>query len=269
MKTEEAAHPAAPSSIQSSFFKQVVKNPIDKKHKWPEGAFHRLLTDMATAATLGCMESHCYAVLAREALRAYRPILSLYRGVFITEGCRLRKVSDALKALETEGLISRDYTRNEKGHLKGPMKIFVKALRGNQTNLHEAHNGHPLGTESTFFMPASEEIRIKEKRERNDAPVLSDWLNYAKSLGWDRQDAENAFNFYEAKGWRLKDGSFITNWMACAKVCMARAKTRLSKQVPLLSRAGMFRGCESPPTYKLMGFESLSDWVDAGSPYPQ
>lgn len=268
MITEEAAHPAAPSSIQLSFPKGEVKNQVTGKHRWPDGAIPNLLRDMGKAATMGCTESHCYAVLVREAFRAYHPVLSLFRGVFFTDGCRLRKVSDALGALEEAGLICRDYTRDERGQMRGPMKITVNALSGTHTNLHSAHNGQPISTESLIFTPATEELRIKEKRGKNNAPSLSDWLSYAKTIGFEINDAESAFNYYEARGWFFKCGSPVINWKACVRNCMTRAKSRLTEKQLQPTTKGIFHGCESPPTYKIMGFKSLGDWAKAGSPYP-
>lgn len=268
MKTEEAARTAAPSSIQSSSPKEGVKKQATEKHRWPDGAIPNLLRDMGKAATMGCTESHCYAVLVREALRAYHPVLSLYRGAFLTEGCRLRKVSDALGALEEAGLLCRDYTRGERGQMRGPMIFTVLALCGSHTNLHSAQNGQPIGTESLILMPAKEELRIKEKREKNKVPSLSDWLSYAKTIGFDSNDAESAFNYYEARGWCFKCGSPVINWKACVRSCMTRAKSRLTEKQFHLRTKSIFHGCESPPAYKIMGYQSLSDWTKAGSPYP-
>jgi hypothetical protein len=270
VKTEEATCKVAPSPTQSSSPIGSVKGTTYSNFKWPEGAIACLLRDSERASSIGVFESHCYGVLWRKAFRAYSSRVSLYRGDFLTTGCKEHKVSDALKNLEIEGLLTRSYTQNDKGHMAGPMFFTIRALSGGNSIVHEVHNGnHPLCIESTSSVHTSEEVRIRKEREAPRRPTLSDWLAYAQELKWDKDDAFSAFDYYEAIGWMQSENRPVVNWRACAKRCSKRAhKTPvvgLSK--PKAKIKGIYDGCESSPAYRRLGYESMTKWKEAGCPY--
>jgi hypothetical protein len=270
MKTEEAAVQAAPSFPQTFSSLAPVKGATYSNFKWPEGVFASFLRDSHTTASMGVWESHCYKVLSTKAFMSYSARVSLYRGEFLTTGCKEHKVSDALKNLEQEGLFSRVYTRNENGHFIGPMIFTIRAFLGDNPNMHQMHNGHmePLCTLSTSSMHTSEEERIRKEREASSRPTLNDWLAYAQGIKWCEKDARSAFDYYESVGWIQSGNRPITNWRACARRCSRKAhKTPLIGSNKLKAKIkGIYDGCESPPTYKLMGFTTREDWVKAGCP---
>ena len=270
MKTEEAPYEGAPSPTQTSSPVGSVKGTTYSNFKWPDGAIACLLRDFERASSIGVWESHCYGILWRKAFRAYSARVSLYRGDFLTTGCKEHKVSDALKNLETEGLLTRSYTQNDKGHMVGPMFFTIRALSGGNTIVHQTHNGNePLCMESSSSVHTSEEVRKRKEREAPRRPTLKDWLAYANELKWDNRDASNTYNYYESVGWMQSENRPVVNWQACAKRCSIKSLKSpvvgISK--PTAKKKGMYDGCESPPTYRLLGFESMAKWVEAGCPY--
>lgn len=96
-------------------------------------------------------------------------------------------------------------------------------------------------------------------------PMRSDWLAYAKEIGWIGTDVESAFDYYESNGWKVGGKAPVKDWQACARNCQRR-----SNQQPKGNNQQMKKpiksGCESPPTYKLAGFSTHGEWVKAGCP---
>ena len=68
----------------------------------------------------------------------------------------------------------------------------------------------------------------KERETELNVPTRSDWLAYAKELGWLNKDASSAFDHYEALGWKIM-GSKIENWKAVARKCSKNQKGQKNK----------------------------------------
>jgi hypothetical protein len=94
-------------------------------------------------------------------------------------------------------------------------------------------------------------------------PTLSEWIAFAKEIGWRQADAESAFDYYQSNGWKVGGKAPVKDWKACARNCQRRNQQPKGNQ-PM--RKPIKSGCESPPTYKLMGYASREDWVNAGCP---
>ena len=94
-------------------------------------------------------------------------------------------------------------------------------------------------------------------------PMRADWIAYAKEIGWSGADVESAFDYYESNGWKVGGKAPVKDWRACARNCQRRNQQPKGNQ-PM--RKPIKSGCESPPTYKLMGYASREDWVNAGCP---
>jgi hypothetical protein len=94
-------------------------------------------------------------------------------------------------------------------------------------------------------------------------PMRSEWIAYAKEIGWSGADVEGAFDYYESNGWRVGGKAPVKDWRACARNCQRRNQQPKGNQ---RMRKLIKSGCESPPTYKLMGYASREDWVNAGCP---
>jgi len=178
VKKDEVRREGILSPTQTSSAVGSVKGTTYNNFKWPEGAMACLLRDFERASSIGVWESHCYGVLWVKAFRAYSARVSLYRGNFLTTGCKEHKISDAIKNLELEGLVTKTYTQNNKGHMAGPIVFTVKALSGDNSIVHEVHNGNePLCMESTSSVHTSEEVRIRKKERRQGAPrLMIGWL---------------------------------------------------------------------------------------------
>jgi hypothetical protein len=95
--------------------------------------------------------------------------------------------------------------------------------------------------------------------------MRADWIGYAKEIGWIGTDVESAFDYYESNGWKVGGKAPVKDWQACARNCQRR-----SNQQPKGNNQPMKKpiksGCESPPTYKLAGFSTHGEWVNAGCP---
>jgi hypothetical protein len=270
MNTEEPSSEEALSPTQTSSPAGILKGATYNNFRWPEGAIACLLRDFERAKSIGVWESHCYGVLWAKAFRAYSARVSLYRGNFLTTGCKEHKISDALKNLESEGLVTKTYTQNNKGHMAGPIVFTIRALSGGNSIAHEVHNGNePLCMESSSSVHTSEEVRIRKEREAPRRPTLDDWLAYAQEIKWDKHDASSAFEYYESIGWLQSKNRPVVNWRASAKRCSKKAHKApvigLSK--PNGKIKGFHHGCESPPAYRRLGFESRAEWEGAGCPY--
>ena len=193
MKKDEVPREGALLPTQTSSAASSIKGTTYNNFKWPEGTMGRLMRDYQRASSIGVWESHCYGVLWLKAFGAYSARVSLYRGDFLTIGCKEHKVSDALKNLEIEGLLTRSYTQNDKGHMAGPMFFTIRALSGAESIVHEMHNGNePLCMESPSSVHTSEEVRKRKEREAPRRPTLNNWLAYAQEIKWDNNDASNA-----------------------------------------------------------------------------
>lgn len=48
-------------------------------------------------------------------------------------------------------------------------------------------------------------------------------MAYGKEIGFDSLDAEAAFDWYKANGWKQKGGNPIKDWKAAARNCQRRS----------------------------------------------
>jgi hypothetical protein len=102
------------------------------------------------------------------------------------------------------------------------------------------------------------------KKEREGLrPTHAEWIAFANEIGWRQTDAESAFDYYQSNGWKVGGKAPVKDWRACARNCQRRNQQPKGNQ-PM--RKPIKSGCESPPTYKLMGYSSREDWVNAGCP---
>lgn len=55
-------------------------------------------------------------------------------------------------------------------------------------------------------------------------PGIDDWLGYGNQFepGWPESDAKNAFDYYEANGWKQSGGAVVKNWQAALRTCVGR-----------------------------------------------
>lgn len=103
----------------------------------------------------------------------------------------------------------------------------------------------------------------REKEREGLRPTLAQWLAFAKEIVWRQADAEGAFDYYQSNGWKVGGKAAVKDWRACARNCQRRnLNTKGTEQMKKTIKSG----CESPPSYKLAGFATFSEWSEAGCP---
>jgi len=110
----------------------------------------------------------------------------------------------------------------------------------------------------------SQKLETRTERE-GLRPTHSEWIAFANEIGWRQADAESAFDYYQSNGWKVGGKASVKDWRACARNCQRRSNQQPTKGNQPMKKP-IKSGCESPPTYKLAGFNTHSDWVEAGCP---
>ena len=83
---------------------------------------------------------------------------------------------------------------------------------------------------------------IKSKR-----PSRDEWLEYAKTInGWPSGDAEKAFDYYEANGWKVGGRTAVVDWKACARNCARRSDSDARPKQIQTQKPAIKSSCESP-----------------------
>jgi len=109
----------------------------------------------------------------------------------------------------------------------------------------------------------SQKLEARTERE-GLRPTLPQWVAFAKEIGWPEKDAETAFFYYGSVGWMIGNKP-MKNWKLCARTCQRRSNQQPTKGNQIMKKP-IKSGCESPPTYKIMGFQTLEAWEKAGCP---
>ena len=115
-------------------------------------------------------------------------------------------------------------------------------------------------------MPQRSEVRDQrsEKEREGLRPTLTEWIAFAKEIGWRQADAESAFDYYQSNGWKVGGKASVKDWRACARNCQRRSnQPKGNNQVIKQPHRSQ---CESLPTWKLMKFATREAWVEAGCP---
>ena len=117
-----------------------------------------------------------------------------------------------LEELEANGVFSRD----EKN------VVFSRRMRRDEA-VRESDRERQIRHRSKTPEPKKEcpkrDISPKSKR-----PSREEWIEYANSIkGWNAGDAEKAFDYYEANGWKVGGRTAVVDWKACARNCARRS----------------------------------------------
>jgi hypothetical protein len=108
--------------------------------------------------------------------------------------------------------------------------------------------------------------RLEARKEREGLrPTHAEWIAFANEIGWRLTDAESAFDYYQSNGWKVGGKASVKDWRACARNCQRRSNQQPMKGTQPMKKP-IKSGCESPPTYKIMGFQTLEAWEKAGCP---
>lgn len=109
------------------------------------------------------------------------------------------------------------------------------------------------------------EARGKSQEANNNRPDKKEWMAYAGEIKWQKSGAESAFDYYESIGWLIGGKTPVKDWKACARNCHKRSlengdlSKKKEKPAPIPQNY-------SPPSYKIAGFASYSEWAEAGCP---
>jgi hypothetical protein len=113
-----------------------------------------------------------------------------------------------LEELEANGVFSRD----EKN------VVFSRRMRRDEA-VRESDRERQIRHRSKDAECPQRDISPKSSK-----PTREEWLEYANTIkGWNAGDAEKAFDYYEANGWKLGGRSAVLDWKACARNCARRS----------------------------------------------
>jgi hypothetical protein len=161
-------------------------------------------------------------------------------------------------SLDENTIFSRRMTKDESGR-KSNRERVLRWRNGNVMRMKQKCNGNVMGQK-----PEARGQKLERERAQQVRPTLSQWLDYAKTLGWHGRDVQGAFDHYESVGWKVGGRSPVKDWKAAARNCFRRSGG--TQPAVVQPRPQPVSSCESPPLYRLMGFKSFGDWAKAGSP---
>ena len=158
-------------------------------------------------------------------------------------------------SMEQDTIFSRKMVKYEESR-KSNRDRLLRWRNGNETKMKRFCNANetPQNTQSTQS--------TQKERAQQVRPTLSQWLEYAKSIGWNGRDVQGAFDHYESNGWKVGGKAPVKNWQAAARNCFRRNGNQPAKLQPKPQRSS----CESDPLYRIMGYASYADWSKAGCP---
>lgn len=137
-----------------------------------------------------------------------------------------------LQELESNGVFSRD-DKNV---------VFSRRMRRDEA-VRESDRERQIRHRSKTPEPKAE--CPKRDTPKKSKPNREEWLEYANSIkGWNAGDAEKAFDYYEANGWKVGGRTAVVDWKACARNCARRndSDIKLKTQSAKPAKAS----CDSP-----------------------
>ena len=137
-----------------------------------------------------------------------------------------------LQELESNGVFSRD-DKNV---------VFSRRMRRDEA-VRESDRERQIRHRSKTPEPKAE--CPKRDMPKKSKPNREEWLEYANSIkGWNAGDAEKAFDYYEANGWKVGGRTAVVDWKACARNCARRndSDIKLKTQSAKPAKAS----CDSP-----------------------
>lgn len=117
-----------------------------------------------------------------------------------------------LEELEANGVFSRD----EKN------VVFSRRMRRDEA-VRESDRERQIRHRAKTPEP-KKECPKRDIAPKNKKPTREEWLEYANTIkGWNAGDAEKAFDYYEANGWKVGGRTAVVDWKACARNCARRS----------------------------------------------
>ena len=179
-----------------------------------------------------------------------------------TSGLLVELAQAAGYSIEQDTIFSRRMVKDERGRKSNREKVL-------RWRNHHVTDMKPVCNQNvTPQRLEARGQRLDIKRERAQVrPTLSQWSEYAKSIGWQGKDVQGAFDHYEANGWEVGGKAPVKNWQAAARNCFRRNQTTTQKGSHTMQPKPQPKSsCESAPLYRVMGFTSFYEWQKAGCP---
>lgn len=179
-----------------------------------------------------------------------------------TSGLLVELAQAGVYSVEEDCIFSRRMVKEESSRKSDRIRQFRKR-HASVTPMSNGCHAHV-----TVQRLEATEARGQIKRERAQArPALTEWSDYAKSIGWIGKDVQSAFDHYESNGWKVGGRAPVKDWKAAARNCFRRNQTTNQKGNHTMQPKPQHKSsCESAPLYRRMGFASYYDWQKAGFP---
>jgi hypothetical protein len=176
-----------------------------------------------------------------------------------TSGLLVELAQAGVYSVEKDCIFSRKMVKYEASR-KSSRDRLLRWRNANETKMKRFCNGNetPQNTQST---------QSTQKERAQVRPTLSQWSEYAKSIGWTGKDVQGAFDHYESNGWKVGGRAPVKDWQAAARNCFRRNQNTNQKgNHTMQPKPQPKSSCESAPLYRRMGFTSFYDWEKAGCP---
>jgi hypothetical protein len=179
-----------------------------------------------------------------------------------TSGLLVELAQAGVYSVEDDCIFSRRMVKDERGRKSNREKVL-------RWRNHHVTDMKPFCNQNvTPQRLEARGQRLDIKKERAQVrPTLSQWSEYAKSIGWIGKDVQGAFDHYESNGWKVGGRAPVKDWQAAARNCFRRNQTTNQKgNHTMQPKPQPKSSCESAPLYRRMGFTSFYDWEKAGCP---
>jgi len=179
-----------------------------------------------------------------------------------TSGLLVELAQAGVYSVEEDCIFSRRMVKDERGRKSNREKVL-------RWRNHHVTDMKPFCNQNvTPQRLEARGQRLDIKKERAQVrPTLSQWSDYAKSIGWTGKDVQGAFDHYESNGWKVGGRAPVKDWKAAARNCFRRNQTTNQKgNHTMQPKPQPKSSCESAPLYRRMGFTSFYDWEKAGCP---
>jgi hypothetical protein len=179
-----------------------------------------------------------------------------------TSGLLVELAQAGVYSVEEDCIFSRRMVKDERGRKSNRDRV-LKFRNGNVMPMKQECNANVMGQK---LEARGQKLDIK-KEKAQVRPTLSQWSDYAKSIGWTGKDVQGAFDHYESNGWKVGGRAPVKDWQAAARNCFRRNQTTNQKgNHTMQPKPQPKSSCESAPLYRRMGFTSFYDWEKAGCP---
>jgi len=169
-------------------------------------------------------------------------------------------------SMEQDTIFSRKMVKYEASR-KSSRDRLLRWRNGNETKMKRFCNANetPQNTQNTQNTQSTQSTQKERAQVR---PTLAQWLEYAKSIGWNGRDVQGAFDHYEANGWRVGGKAPVKDWQAAARNCFRRNGNHTQKQQEKKESQDFLSGRAWEPSdyWVRRGYGTHEQWYEAGRP---